>query len=120
MMTRRFLLWAVLTAALALAGWATSPGDADAVTYVYDARNRLTTVTYAQCETLRYAYDPAGSITAAVYERAGLADAIRGMQILVGLTPALPADGCTDPSGDMKTGINDVIYILQTIAGMRQ
>jgi len=119
-MTRRFLLWAVLMAAIALAGWAKSPCDANAATYAYDALNRLTTVTYDQCETLRYAYDPAGSITAAAYDRAGLADAIRGMQILVGLTPVLPADGCTDPSGDMKTGINDVIYILQTITGTRQ
>jgi hypothetical protein len=51
--------------------------------------------------------------------RVDLADAIAAMQILSRITPAQAINAYADVNGDGKIGLPEVIYILQTVAGMR-
>lgn len=109
------------------------PASAGAVTYSYDVLNRLTEVAYDNCDTVGYAYDAAGNITAIAatvsmatpgdYNTDGsvdIADAILAMKVFSGVRPTpAPDTRCTDVVGDNRVGVDDVIYILQRTAGVR-
>jgi hypothetical protein len=119
--------------ALLLPAAATLPASAGAVTYTYDALNRLTEVAYDNCDTIGYAYDAAGNITGIAatvstatpgdYNADGnvdIADAILAMRVFSGARPTpVPDTRCTDVAGDNRVGVDDVIYILQRSAGIR-
>ena len=119
--------------ALLVLGAATLPASAGATTYAYDALNRLTEVNYDNCDLVAYTYDAAGNMSTIAttistakhgdFNASGqvdIADAILAMQVAVGLKPSLPSDNrCRDASGDSRTGMEDVIYVLQKVAEMR-
>lgn len=48
-----------------------------------------------------------------------VADAILVTQIMAGMNPAIPADGPYDVNADGKIGLQEEVYILQKIAGLR-
>jgi hypothetical protein len=94
-------------------------------------------VRYGDGTRIAYLYDPAGNRLSRTISRnntplkgdinwddlVSLADAIQGLQILSGLKPAgirsdFAASG-TDVGGNQKIGMEEVIYILQNVAGMR-
>lgn len=120
-------------AALTLAGLAALPAGTGATTYTYDAGNRLTAVTYDNCDTVAYAYDAGGNMTTITptvsttqpgdFDASGkvdVADAILALQVAAHVTPSLTPDKrCTDASGDSRIGLEDVIYILQKTSGTR-
>jgi hypothetical protein len=48
-----------------------------------------------------------------------LLDAISALQVCVGVTPAEEVNNKADVNGDRKIGLAEVIYILQTVSGLR-
>jgi YD repeat-containing protein len=122
-----------------LLGWMLLPLTSHSTTiiYQYDRLNRLTSVRYEGGSFISYTYDPAGNrlsrtISAVVLpvkgninedELVNLADAILGLQILSGLKPAgIRSDYAgsgADIGNNLKIGLEEAIYILQKVAGMR-
>jgi hypothetical protein len=49
-----------------------------------------------------------------------LIDAIIGLQVLSGVVPVTDLLVSGDVNGDAKVGLEDVIYILQMVAGIRK
>ena len=49
-----------------------------------------------------------------------LSDAILALQVLVGLVPPLPVNMRADVDGDIRIGLEEVIYIFQKVSGARQ
>jgi hypothetical protein len=48
-----------------------------------------------------------------------LSDAILVTQTMAGMNPAIPDDGPYDINGDEKIGLQELVYILQKLAGLR-
>ena len=48
-----------------------------------------------------------------------LADAVQALQIVVGMEHSEPVDMDADVDGDGKIGLDEAIYILQDVAGLR-
>jgi len=111
-------------------------GSGTTIIYQYDRLNRLTSVLYEDVNRISYVYDAAGnrlSVTRSIEvlkgninedELVNLADAILGLQVLSGLKPAgirsdYAASG-TDVNSNQRIGMEEVIYILQKVAGIRQ
>ena len=112
-------------------------GSGTTISYQYDRLNRLTSVTYGQGIRITYAYDAAGNrlsrtVAGVVIPVKGnidgddsisLADAILALKVLSGQDPAgirsdYAAAGA-DVGNNLKIGPEEVIYILQKVAGTR-
>ena len=48
-----------------------------------------------------------------------LADAVLALQVVAGLEPSAPVYLDADVNGDGKIGLDEAIYILQDVAGLR-
>lgn len=108
------------------------------ISYRYDRLNRLASVTYGDGTRITYVYGPTGNrlsraVNAIVLPVRGningddsinLADAIIALKVLSGLDPdGIRSDYTTsgaDIGSNLKIGPEEVIYILQSIAGVRQ
>ncbi len=111
-------------------------GHGATITYQYDRINRLTSVTYGDGTRIAYAYDGAGnrlsrtlSHVVIVYKAdangdhlVDLKDAVLALKVLSGLNPALLSDYAasgSDVGGNLKIGLEEVIYVLQKLGEMR-
>ena len=91
-----------------------------AETYSYDAVGKLTSVTYDDGSSITYNYDNAGNlIEQAIFIEMTLPDAILVLQMLAGIEPSSNVYKEADVDGDNKTGLKEVIYILQKVSGQR-
>jgi YD repeat-containing protein len=108
------------------------------ISYQYDRLNRLTSVTYGDGTRIAYLYDPAGNRLSRALSKVvipvvgningddsvNLADAILALKVLSGLDATGIRSGYAasgaDIGGNGKVGPEEVIYILQRVAGMRQ
>ena len=94
--------------------------SAYAETYTYDTVGRLTSVTYDDGSSITYNYDNAGNILKeTIFIEMTLADAILVLQILAGIEPPATIYKEADVDGDNRTGLKEVIYILQRVSGQR-
>jgi YD repeat-containing protein len=104
-------------------------GNCTTISYQYDRLNRLTLVHYGDGTRIAYAYDPAGNRLSRSISRIGdinkdkivnLTDAILVLQVVSGLKPdsIRPdyAGSGADVGGNQKIGMEEAIYILQTVA----
>lgn len=105
---------------------------ASTVIYQYNKLNHLTRVQYSNGAIIEYTYDAAGNrISKAFYSSdAGmgdmdgnhqieLADSIIALQIICDIDPHIEVNTAADVNSDGKIGIEEEIYILQKVAGMR-
>jgi len=87
-----------------------------AQTYVYDDMNRLVEVKYGGGAKVGFAYDKVGN-RETVNEEFGLRDVIAVLEIITGI----PGSGyvIADINGDSKIGLEELLYVMQRIAGLR-
>ena len=87
------------------------------VTYTYDSLNRLEKAEYAYGEILEYTYDKVGNRLTKKSRPLGLRDVISILRLLVDIrSPVTPS---VDINDDGKLGMQEVIYIMQRLAGLR-
>jgi len=92
-----------------------------AETYTYDTVGRLTTVAYDDGSTITYNYDNTGNLLQRVVTvNMTLSDVIFVLQVLVGIEPSAAVYKKTDVDGDGQIELEEVIYILQKVSGLRQ
>jgi YD repeat-containing protein len=128
-----------ILSAILLSGMLLFPfhGYGSTISYQYDRLNRLTSVTYGDGTRIAYLYDPAGNrlsraIDTIVLPVKGningddsinLTDAILALKVLsglgsVGIRSGYAASGA-DVGGNLKIGLEEVVYILQKVGEMR-
>ena len=91
-----------------------------AETYTYDPAGRLTSVTYDDGYSISFDYDNAGNLLQRMrFIRRALADAVIYMQMLSGIEPPQAVSIVADVNEDNKIGLEEVIYILQKVSGLR-
>ena len=91
-----------------------------AETYTYDTTGRLTMVAYDDGSSITYNYDNTGNLLQqAIFIEMALADVILVLQVLSGIEPAPAVYKEADVDGDNKIGLEEVIYILQKVSGLR-
>jgi len=91
-----------------------------AETYTYDAVGRLTSVTYGDGYSISFDYDNAGNLLQRMkFIRRTLTDAVIYMQVLSGIEPSQTVSIVADVNADNQIGLEEVIYILQKVSGLR-
>lgn len=91
-----------------------------AETYQYDPAGRLTSVTYDDGSSITYHYDNAGNLLQQdIFIEMSLADMILVLQVMSGVEPSPSIFKEADVNGDNKIGLEEVLYILQKVAGLR-
>jgi YD repeat-containing protein len=117
-MRRFYLIWLSLLVFVSLL--ALHPTSVHADTYTYDTIGRLTKVTYEDASSITYVYDNAGNLLKRVMlAKVNLADVIHALQVLSGITPSSPVYKEADLNADGKIGLEEVVYILQEVSGLR-
>ena len=93
---------------------------AGTINYTYDDAGRLIRADYGNGKEITYTYDNAGNLLRrSVAVAPTLADAIRVLQIIAEDEPPEPVNKNSDISNDDKIGLEEAIYILQKVAGLR-
>jgi YD repeat-containing protein len=112
------------------------PGYSATLSYQYDQLSRLTAVHYGDGTLISYVYDPAGNrLSMSITGNANpigdingdgfidIGDAILSLQVLSGQNPAGIRSGYAgsgaDVGGNQKIGMEEAIYIVQKVAGIR-
>ena len=94
--------------------------DANTIAYTYDHAGRIIGVDYGNERTISYSYDDAGNLLQRVVTtKITLADAIISLQVLANIVPASAVYREADVNGDRRIGIEEVVYVLQKISGIR-
>jgi len=89
-------------------------------TYTYDAVGRLINVTYDDGSSIIYNYDNAGNILQQdIFIEMTLADTILVLQVMSGIEPSPTVYKEADVNEDNQIGLEEVIYILQNVSGLR-
>lgn len=112
----RFLTFVTAIVVVAL----TTAGPLAAEEYRYDPAGRLIQVAYDDGTTIDYTYDPAGNLLRRlVTVTFTLADVIRVLQALSENPLSEPIYLKTDVDQDGRIELGEVLYLLQTISGLR-
>ena len=92
-------------------------GVSQTMTYTYDDFNRLQKTEYAGGAIVEYSFDKVGNrqTESATF---GLKDVIAILELLTGSGNGDAYSG-TDINGDGKIGLEELIYVMQRIAGLR-
>ncbi len=103
--------------------------SAATATYTYDSLSRLTLVEYDNDSFISFTYDATGNILQITSNNQTLSpgdidgngnvtltDAILSLQVVSGQSPSSNVAVFQDTNNDNKIGIEEVIYIIQSIA----
>ena len=97
--------------------WGSTHGYSQTVTYTYDAFDRIEKAQYAGGAAVEFKYDKAGNRKdkSAAF---GLKDVIAILELMTGSGDGGAYSGA-DINGDGKIGLEELIYVMQRIAGLR-
>jgi YD repeat-containing protein len=119
-MRRVIFIWTAIAAFLWLCAVHSSTAGTVTISYTYDNAGRLIKADYGNKKTITYSYDDAGNILEHVYNaELALADAILALKILAMIEPSSNVYKDTDVSGDGRIGLEEVIFILEKVSGLR-
>jgi len=106
-----FIIWPCLIILLsATAAWPVT------VTFTYDSLNRLEKAEYAGGAVFDYTYDKAGS-RLGISRSFGLNDVIAVLKLMTGDPGGVFSSA--DIDADEKIGMQELVYIMQRLAGLR-
>jgi YD repeat-containing protein len=109
----RFLMLALL-----VIFFASTSVTAAVINYTYDNAGRLTGVDYGGGKKISYDYDLSGNLLKCSIPF-DLADAVYVLQLLTRMEPSQDIAKDSDVNADGKVGLEEVLYILQSISGLR-
>jgi len=119
-MRRAIFIWTAIAAFLWLCAVPYATAGTVTVSYTYDDAGRLIKADYGNEKSITYFYDYAGNIVENVLNaELALADAILVLQVLAMIEPSSNIYKDTDVSGDGRIGLEEVVFILEKVSGLR-
>jgi hypothetical protein len=114
---RRINLKIILIISLITVVWGAAHAYSQTVTYTYDDFNRIKKTEYAGAAAVEYTFDKVGN-RQTKNETFGLKDVIAILELLTGSGDKGACSGA-DINGDGKIGLEELIYVMQCIAGLK-
>jgi len=96
------------------------PLSVSAYSYTYDASGRLTKMTYDDGSSITYTYDNAGNVLQRIITvQYSLVDVILVLQAVAGEEPPAAQFRDVDVNENGSLGLEEAIFFLQRISGLR-